>query len=194
MKNEKKKIRTQNIHEFRSSFILNMNKKEYKSRKFNHNNTNLEKKITDKKLFLHFLILITRHKLPAKTSNQTPPKPATHTHTHTHTQKLWRFGHGGTPIPNLPWTSHPKPYLLCLQLRLWFDFPCVSHIAKLCSSCPGFFCFCFFERMWSFLILWVYCVFVSQENFWIYGFARDLVSYCVCFPKFLCKSIFVAFL
>ena len=44
MKNEKKKIRTQNIHEFRSSFILNMNKKEYKSRKFNHNNTNLEKK------------------------------------------------------------------------------------------------------------------------------------------------------
>ena len=53
-----------------------MNKKEYKSRKFNHNNTNLEKKITDKKLFLHFLILITRHKLPAKTSNQTSPKLA----------------------------------------------------------------------------------------------------------------------
>ena len=25
--------------------------------------------------------------------------------------------------------------------------------------------FCFFERMWSFLILWVFCVFVSQENF-----------------------------
>ena len=48
MKNEKKKnknkIRTQNTHEFRSSFILNMNKKEHKPRKFNHNNTNLEKK------------------------------------------------------------------------------------------------------------------------------------------------------
>ena len=49
MKNEKKKnknkIRTQNTHEFRSSFILNMNKKEHKPKKFNHNNTNLEKKI-----------------------------------------------------------------------------------------------------------------------------------------------------
>ena len=54
-----------------------MNKKEYKPRKFNHNNTNPEKnKFTNKKLLLHFLILRTRHKLPAKTSNQTPPKPA----------------------------------------------------------------------------------------------------------------------
>ena len=44
MKNEKKKIRTQNTHEFKSSFILNMNKKEHKPRKFNHNNTNPEKK------------------------------------------------------------------------------------------------------------------------------------------------------
>ena len=25
------------------------------------------------------------------------------------------------------------------------------------------------ERMWSCLILWVFCVFVSQENFWVYG-------------------------
>ena len=41
---KKKKIRTQNTHEFRSSFILNMNKKEHKPRKFNHNNTNLKKK------------------------------------------------------------------------------------------------------------------------------------------------------
>ena len=54
MKNEKKnknKIRTQNTHEFRPSFILNMNKKEYKPRKFNHNNTNPEKnkKIIKKK-------------------------------------------------------------------------------------------------------------------------------------------------
>ena len=31
------------------------------------------------------------------------------------------------------------------------------------------FCFCFLERMWSCLILWVFCVFVSQENFWVYG-------------------------
>ena len=54
MKNEKKKIRTQNIHEFRSSFILNMNKKEYKSRKFNHNNTNLEKKNYRQETFLAF--------------------------------------------------------------------------------------------------------------------------------------------
>ena len=23
--------------------------------------------------------------------------------------------------------------------------------------------------MWSCLILWVFCVFVSQENFWVYG-------------------------
>ena len=53
MKNEKKKqkqkqknkIKTQNSHEFRSSFILNMNKKEYKRREFNHINTNPEKKI-----------------------------------------------------------------------------------------------------------------------------------------------------
>ena len=37
----KNKIRTQNTHEFRSSFILN--KKEHKPRKFNHNNTNPEK-------------------------------------------------------------------------------------------------------------------------------------------------------
>ena len=36
-----------------------------------------------------------------------------------------------------------------------------------------------FERMWSFLILWVFCVSVSQENFWVYGFAIDWVSYCV---------------
>ena len=44
MKNEKKKkIRTQNTHEFRSSFILNMNKKEHKPIKFNHNNTNPKK-------------------------------------------------------------------------------------------------------------------------------------------------------
>ena len=78
----KKKIRTQNTHEFRSSFILNMNKKEYKPRKFNHTNTNPEKnKFTDKKLFLHFLILRTKDKLLAKTSNQTPPKPAKNNHT-----------------------------------------------------------------------------------------------------------------
>ena len=31
------------------------------------------------------------------------------------------------------------------------------------------FCFCFLERMWSCLILWVFCVFVSQENLWVYG-------------------------
>ena len=53
-KMKKKKIRTQNIHEFRSSFILNMNKKEYKSRKFNHNNTNLEKKNYRQETFLAF--------------------------------------------------------------------------------------------------------------------------------------------
>ena len=41
----KNKIRTQNTQEFKSSFILNMNKKEHKPKKFNHNNTNLEKKI-----------------------------------------------------------------------------------------------------------------------------------------------------
>ena len=169
---KKKKIRTQNIHEFRSSFILNMNKKEYKSRKFNHNNTNLEKKNYRQETFLAFSYSYNQTQITSKniqpnttktshTHNQTPPKPATHTHTHTHT--LWRFGHGGTPIPNLPWTSHPKPYLLCLQLRLWFDFPRLSHIAKLCSSCPGFFCFCFFERMWSF--------------FYFMGLL------CVCFPR-----------
>ena len=39
--------------------------------------------------------------------------------------------------------------------------------------------FCFFERIWSFFILWVFCVFVSQENFRVYGFARDWVSCCV---------------
>ena len=85
MKNEKKKkkqkqkdkIKTQNSHEFRSSFILNMNKKEYKRREFNHINTNpKKKKKTDKKLFSHFLTLRTKHKLPTKTFNQTPPKPA----------------------------------------------------------------------------------------------------------------------
>ena len=37
------KIRTQNTHEFKASFILNMNKKEHKSKKFNHNSTNPEK-------------------------------------------------------------------------------------------------------------------------------------------------------
>ena len=77
MKNEKKKqknkIKTQNSHEFRSSFILNMYKKEYKRREFNHINTNPEKKKkTDKKLFLHFLTLRTKHKLPTKTSPLTP--------------------------------------------------------------------------------------------------------------------------
>ena len=41
-KEQKNKIKTQNSHEFRSSFILNMNKKEYKRREFNHNNTNPE--------------------------------------------------------------------------------------------------------------------------------------------------------
>ena len=34
-KKKKTKIRTQNTHEFRSSFILNMNKKEHKPRKKN---------------------------------------------------------------------------------------------------------------------------------------------------------------
>ena len=29
-------------------------------------------------------------------------------------------------------------------------------------------CFCFLERMWSCLILWVFCMFVSQENLWVY--------------------------
>ena len=29
------------------------------------------------------------------------------------------------------------------------------------------FFFFFFERIWSCLILWVFCVFVSQENFWV---------------------------
>ena len=43
-------------------------------------------------------------------------------------------------------------------------------ITKLCSSCSGFvFCFCFLEGMCSCLILWIFCVFVSQENFWVYG-------------------------
>ena len=44
MKKKKDKIRTQNTYEFRSSFILNMNNKKLKPRKFNHNNTNPEKK------------------------------------------------------------------------------------------------------------------------------------------------------
>ena len=47
MKNEKKKktkIRTQNTHEFRSSFILNMNKKERKPKK--------KKKKPDKNMIL----------------------------------------------------------------------------------------------------------------------------------------------
>ena len=49
----KKKNRKQNTNEFRSSFILNMNKKEHKPRKFNHNNTNPEKnKFTDKNMIL----------------------------------------------------------------------------------------------------------------------------------------------
>ena len=47
------------------------------------------------------------------------------------------------------------------------------------SSCSGFFCFCFFERTWSFFNIRVFCVFFSQGNFWVYGFARYWVSYCV---------------
>ena len=86
----------------------------------------------------------------------------------------WRFscvrlvgGSGCTPIPDLPWTSHPKPYLLCLQLHLCSDFPLLSHIAKLCSSCSGF-VFVF--------IFWRECGVV-----WFYGF---FFFFCVClFPK-----------
>ena len=39
--------------------------------------------------------------------------------------------------------------------------------------------FCFFERICSLFILWVFGVFFSQENFRVYGFARDWVSCCV---------------
>ena len=42
-KKNKNKIRTQNTREFKASFILNMNKKEHKPKKFSHNSTNSEK-------------------------------------------------------------------------------------------------------------------------------------------------------
>ena len=35
------------------------------------------------------------------------------------------------------------------------------------------------ERMWSCLILWVFCVFVFQEIFWVYRFVGDWVGYCL---------------
>ena len=53
--------------------------------------------------------------------------------------------------------------------------PTASHVVRFSSPFNfvplvlGLFLFCFLERMWSCLILWVFCVFVSQENFWVYG-------------------------
>ena len=163
MKNEKKKkIRTQNIHEFRSSFILNMNKKEYKSRKFNHNNTNLEKKITDKKLFLHFLILITRHKLPAKTSNQTPPKPAKHTHTHSHTKtmEIW------------PWWHTYSQSAMDEPPQALSPLPTASPVVRFSS--PFSYCKTLFLLSWVFLLLFF------REDVEFFDFMGLL---CVCFPR-----------
>jgi len=39
-------------------------------------------------------------------------------------------------------------------------------------------CFWFLERTWSCLFLCIFCVFVSQEKFWVYRFAGDWVGYC----------------
>ena len=114
---KKKKIRTQNIHEFRSSFILNMNKKEYKSRKFNHNNTNLEKKNYRQETFLAFSYSYNQTQITSKniqpnttktshTHNQTPPKPATHTHTHTATHT---HTHTHTHYGDLAMVAHLFP-------------------------------------------------------------------------------------
>ena len=194
MKNEKKKIRTQNIHEFRSSFILNMNKKEYKSRKFNHNNTNLEKKNYRQETFLAFSYSYNQTQITSKNIQPNTTKTSqTHTHTLTHKNygdlamvaHLFPICHGRA-TPSLISSAYS---FACGSIFLAFLI-----LQNFVPLVLGFFAFVFSRGCGVFFILWVYCVFVSQENFWIYGFARDLVSYCVCFPKFLCKSIFVAFL
>ena len=87
----------------------------------------------------------------------------------------WGFSRGrligggsNTPIPDLPWTSHLKPYLLHLQLHMWSDFPLLFQLQNFVPLVIGVVLFLFLERLWSCLILWVFCVFISQENFWIY--------------------------
>ena len=87
----------------------------------------------------------------------------------------WRFscvrlvgGSGCTPIPDLPWTSHPKPYLPCLQLHLCSDFPLLSHIAKLCSTCSGFvFVFIFWREcgvVWFYGFFFFFLCLFSKKN------------------------------
>ena len=39
--------------------------------------------------------------------------------------------------------------------------------------------FSFLERMWSCLFFWVFCVFLSQENLWVYGFVGEWLGYYV---------------
>ena len=49
-------------------------------------------------------------------------------------------------------------------LLIFLDFMISIWVLKWCVGMSEYI---LFKRMWSLLILWVFCVFVSQENFWV---------------------------
>ena len=162
---KKKKIRTQNIHEFRSSFILNMNKKEYKSRKFNHNNTNLEKKNYRQETFLAFSYTYNQTQITSKNIQPNTTKTSqTHTHTHTHshtkTMEIW------------PWWHTYSQSAMDEPPQALSPLPTASPVVRFSS--PFSYCKTLFLLSWVFLLLFFR---EDVEFFLFYGFIVCL------FPK-----------
>ena len=84
----------------------------------------------------------------------------------------WRHTYSQSAMDKPPQAlSHPPKASLVVQFSSPFTTSLVVQYSSSCS-CSRF-VFVFLDRLWSCLFLWVFCVFVSQENLWVYGFARD---------------------
>ena len=98
----------------------------------------------------------------------------------------WGFSRGrligggsNTPIPDLPWTSHLKPYLLHLQLHMWSDFPLLFQLQNFVPLVLGLFLFLFFGEnveLFDFMGFLCVCFPIKFLGLWV---ARDWVGYCV---------------
>ena len=98
----------------------------------------------------------------------------------------WGFSRGrligggsNTPIPDLPWTSHLKPYLLHLQLHMWSDFPLLFQLQNFVPLVLGLFLFLFFGEnveLFDFMGFLCVCFPIKFLGLWVAG---DWVGYCV---------------
>ena len=103
------------------------------------------------------------------------------------------YGHIGMPSPppfHLRSKSTPQPCGVggagdSVSHHVRTQRGIASWFAKLYSSCFGFFffCFCFFERMWSFFILWVFLCVCSQIGL-VTVFMGLFLGFIFCFSGF----------